>query len=94
MRRKQTIAMGWLASFIQASWIVIALTSSDLIFVPLTVLWIAAGVILARRLTESRCPRCKASFFEKTQMPYFYVLFNHRCENCGLTLSCEDQGRA
>ncbi len=90
IRRRQTLTIIWIAAFIPASWIVIALTNTDVTFVPLTALWIAAGVLQARRLTVTRCPRCNANFFEQTQLPYFYVLFNRRCEHCGLTLSSED----
>jgi hypothetical protein len=89
IRRKQTMVMVWLVAFIPAGWIAIVLTRSDVMLVPLTVLWISAGVLLARRVTAIRCPRCDANFCEKSQLPYWYGLFNNRCENCGLTLISE-----
>jgi hypothetical protein len=90
IRRMQRNVMIWLVAFIPAGWVVIALTQSDVMLVPFSVLWIAAGIALARRVTESRCPRCAESFCEKSKMPYWYGLLNHRCESCGLTLSPDD----
>jgi hypothetical protein len=86
----QTMVMVWLVAFIPAGWVAIVLTRSDVMLVPLTVLWISAGVLLARRVTAIRCPRCDANFCEKSRQPYWYGLFNHRCENCGLTLTPQD----
>jgi hypothetical protein len=90
IRRMQRHVMIWLVAFIPAGWVVIALTSSDAILVPFTLLWIAAGIALARRVTAIRCPRCAANFCEKSRLPYWYGLFNRRCENCGLTLFSDD----
>jgi hypothetical protein len=90
IRRMQRKAMIWLVAFIPAGWVVIALTRSDVMLVPFSVLWIAAGIALARRVTERRCPRCAESFCEKSEMPYWYGLLNHRCQSCGLTLSPDD----
>lgn len=85
--------MIWLVAFIPAGWVVIALTRSDVMLVPFTVFWITAGIILARRVTARRCPRCEANFCAQSQLPYWYGLFNNRCENCGLTLFPDDDSR-
>jgi hypothetical protein len=86
IRKRQRYAMLWIVGFIPASWVVIIVTQSDVMLVPFTILWLAYGAHLIHRVTVVRCPRCERDFFEKTQMPYFYGLFNRRCENCGLTL--------
>lgn len=72
--------MIWLAAFIPAGWGLIAFTSSDAMLVSFTLLWIAAAIVLARRATALPCPRCAANFCEKSQLPYWYGLFNRRCE--------------
>ena len=87
IRRMQALVMIWLMAFIPAGWIVILLTRSDVMFVPLTVLWIGAGLSFARRVTASRCPRCGERFCEKSGLPYWYGLFNSRCDGCGLSLN-------
>jgi hypothetical protein len=86
IRRRQTLVLIWMAAFIPAGWLIIALTRSNVMLVPLTLLWIGFGISLARRLTQIPCPRCAATFCQKTGMPYLYVLLNNRCESCGLTL--------
>jgi predicted RNA-binding Zn-ribbon protein involved in translation (DUF1610 family) len=86
IRRRQTLILLWMAAFLPAGWLVIALTRSNVMLVPLTILWIGSGISLARRVTETRCPRCGATFCQKAGMPYLYALFNNRCESCGLTL--------
>lgn len=86
----QRRVMLWLIAFIPAGWVVIALTSSDAILVPITLFWIAAGISLAHHVTSIRCPRCAASFCERSPLPYWYGLFNRACENCGLTLFSDD----
>jgi hypothetical protein len=86
MRRTQRNVLTWLIAFIPAGWAVIAITRSDVMLVPFSVLWIAAGMALARRVTDRRCPRCGESFCAKSGMPYWYGLLNKRCESCGLTL--------
>ena len=90
IRRMQRNVMIWLVAFIPAGWVVIALTRSDVMLVPFSVLWLAAGIALARRVTEMRCPRCAESFCEKSEMPYWYGLLNHHCQSCGLTLARDD----
>lgn len=75
-----------MVAFIPAGWVVILLTRSSAMLLPLTILWIALGVAMARRVTDKRCPRCGGNFCTKAEMPYFYGLFNRRCEACGLTL--------
>lgn len=90
IRRMQRHVMIWLVAFIPTGWIVIALTSSDAMLVPFTLLWIAAGIALARRVSAIRCPRCAANFCEQSRLPYWYGLSNRSCENCGLTLFSDD----
>jgi hypothetical protein len=89
IRRMQTQVILWFAAFLPAGWIVALVTRSDTAFVPLTVVWIAAGGLLARRITEFRCPRCAARFCANSGMPFVYALFNRRCQDCGLTLNLE-----
>jgi hypothetical protein len=91
IRRAQKNALIWLIAFIPAGWVVIAITQSDVMLVPFTVLWLTAGIALARRVTDSRCPRCDGNFCAKPRSPYWNGLLNHRCDNCGLTLSPEDE---
>jgi Na+/proline symporter len=86
IRRRQTLVLLWMIAFLPAGWFILALTPSNVILVPLTILWIGFGVSLARRLTQTACPRCDSSFCQKAGMPYLYALFNNRCESCGLTL--------
>jgi hypothetical protein len=82
--------MIWLVVFIPTGWIVIALTSSDAMLAPFSLLWINAGIALARCVTALPCPQCAANFCVKSQLLYWYGLFNRRCENCGLTLFSDD----
>jgi len=86
IRRRQSLALLWMVAFIPAGWLVIALTRSIVMLLPLTILWISHGISLARRLIETPCPRCAGNFCAKAAMPYLYALFNNRCESCGLTL--------
>jgi len=86
IRRRQTFVIAWLMGFLPASWVVILATRSNSAFVPLTVLWIGIGVLLARRVTANLCPRCGENFCEKSELPSWYGLFNSRCESCGLSL--------
>jgi hypothetical protein len=76
----------WLCAFLPGGWLLILATRSDALFVPLTVMWIVIGVVLARHVSGSRCPRCGERFCEKSALPYWYGLFNSRCESCGLSL--------
>lgn len=69
MRRTQRNVLTWLIAFIPAGWAVIAITRSDVMLVPFSVLWIAAGMALARRVTDRRCPRCGESFCAKSGLP-------------------------
>jgi hypothetical protein len=94
IRRMQKEVILWFAAFLPAGWIVALATRDDSAFVPLTVFWITAGAILARRVIEMHCPRCGATFCAKSGLPYIYGLFNRRCEGCGLTLnSSSEAGR-
>jgi hypothetical protein len=86
IRRSQTVVLLWMAAFLPAGWAVMWLARSTVMLVPLTILWIGLGIVLARRVTEIPCPRCGAAFCTKAGMPYMYALFNSRCEACGLTL--------
>jgi len=86
IRRLQAIALGWTVGFLPAGWILILITRSINFVVPLTVLWFVVGLLIAQRVTASRCPRCGERFCEKKEMPYWYGLFIRRCESCGLTL--------
>ena len=87
IRQMQRLVIVWLCAFIPVSWLLILLTRSDGLFVPLTAIWIVAGVVFARHVSASRCPRCGEGFCEKSELPYWYGLFNNRCEACGLSLT-------
>jgi hypothetical protein len=86
IRRSQTLVILWMVALLPAGWAVMWLARSVMTLIPLTILWIAGGVALARRVTETPCPRCSAAFCTLAGMPYMYALFNSRCEACGLTL--------
>jgi hypothetical protein len=86
IRSRQTLVLLWMAGLIPAGCMIIALSPSNVVLVPLTLLWIGIGIWLAHRLSQTRCPRCAATFCQKADMPYLYALFNNRCESCGLTL--------
>ena len=86
IRRSQTLVILWMVAFLPAGWAVMWLARSIVTLIPLTILWIACGIALARRVTEIPCPRCRADFCMKAGMPYMYALFSSRCEGCGLTL--------
>jgi hypothetical protein len=86
IRRRQSLVLLWMVAYIPAGWLVIALTRSIVMLLPLTILWISAGISLAQRVTQTPCPRCAGNFCAKAAMPYLYALFNNRCESCGLTL--------
>jgi hypothetical protein len=86
IRRSQTLVILWMVALLPAGWAVMWLARSVMTLIPLTILWIAGGVALARRVKETPCPRCSAAFCTRAGMPYMYALFNSRCEACGLTL--------
>lgn len=86
MRRLQVTALGWMIGFLPAGWVLILVTRSTDFVVPLTVFWLAVGLFIAQRVTAIRCPRCGERFCEKAELPYWYGLFNRRCESCGLSL--------
>ena len=54
--------MNWLVVFIPTGWVVIALTSSDAMLAPFSLLWINAGIALARRVTALPCPNAQQTF--------------------------------
>lgn len=86
LRYRQAWVIGWLIALLPAGWLVLALTASAFLAAMLTIFWIAAGAGLARRVTASRCPRCNERFCTRLELPYWYGLFNRRCESCGLSL--------
>jgi hypothetical protein len=89
IRQMQRLAIVWLCAFIPVSWLLILLTRSDALFVPLTAIWIVAGVVFARHVSASRCPRCGEGFCEKSELSYWYGLLNKRCNACVLSLTPE-----
>lgn len=86
LRRMQRLVIGWMVGLIPGGWIIVLLAPDDVVFVPFTILWIAVGVWFAGRVGATRCPRCGRDFCAKHELPYWYGLFNTRCENCGLGL--------
>ena len=86
MKRMQHLVIAWMVGLIPGGWIVVLLAPDRAGFVPFTLLWIAVGLCLAGRVGATRCPRCGSHFCEKRELPYWYGLFNRRCENCGLSL--------
>jgi hypothetical protein len=87
IRRTQKKVIAGVIGFLPAGWVVIFVTRSSDFMVPFTVLWLAIGVLLAGRVAAIPCPRCGEKFCEKAGLPYWYGLFNNRCESCGLSLS-------
>jgi hypothetical protein len=86
LRRRQAGVIGWLVALLPAGWGILAMTRSDVMLAPLTIFWIVLGVGFAQRVTDSPCPRCRERFCARRELPYWYGLFNHRCESCGLSL--------
>jgi len=86
MRRMQHLVIVWMADLIPGGWILVLLLPDEAVFVPFTLLWIAIGLWFAERVGTRRCPRCGHGFCEKSELSYWYGLFNSRCENCGLSL--------
>jgi hypothetical protein len=87
MRRMQHLSLAWIAGLIPGGWIVLLLAPNGAVFVPFTLLWVAIGLWFAGRVGAARCPRCGDDFCEKSELPQWYVLFNSRCNNCGLSLA-------
>jgi hypothetical protein len=94
LRRMQRLVIAWMITLIPGGWIVVLLAPTDALFVPFTIIWIAIGLSFAGRVGATRCPRCGADFCEKQELPYWYGLFNSRCENCGLSLGSSPSSRA
>ena len=90
IRKSQISVIACLICLIPAGWIAALLTRSDVLFVPLTVFWIAVGIVLAQRVAANPCPRCGEKFSARSPMPYWFGLFNRRCSSCGLTLHRDD----
>ena len=90
LRRRQNLVIVWLMGLLPAGWIATMVTHSDALFVPITVVWIVVGLMLAQRVAIIACPRCGKEFCAGQELPYWNALFNRRCDNCGLTL---DPGR-
>jgi hypothetical protein len=86
LRRMQRLVLLWMIALIPAGWIVVLFAPTDRLFVPFTIAWIAAGLWFAGLVSTRPCPRCSAKFCEKHELPYWYGLFNSKCENCGLSL--------
>ena len=80
------MVIAWLIAMLPAGWIILAVTASGVLIAALTIFWIALGVALAKQVTEQRCPRCHDWFCLRREPPYWYGLFNHCCESCGLSL--------
>jgi hypothetical protein len=89
IRYRQRIVLVWLIALSPVGWIAASIMHSDSIFVPLTIFWILVGIVLAQRVIATLCPRCGEKFCEREQLPFWYGLFNRRCENCGLSLNPE-----
>jgi hypothetical protein len=86
MRRMQHLVIAWMAGLIPGGWLVALLAPDETVFVPFTLVWIAVGLWFVERIGARRCPRCGDDFCEKREFSYWSGLFNHRCENCGLSL--------
>jgi len=86
IRRRQHLVIAWMLGLIPGGWIVVLFLPNDEVFVPFTLLWIAAGLWFAARISAMRCPRCGDDFCERDELASWHGLFNSRCENCGLTL--------
>jgi hypothetical protein len=93
MRRMQWLVIAWMIGVIPGGWIIVLLAPADGLFVPFTIIWIGIGLWLAGRVGGTRCPRCGGDFCERHELPYWYSLFNRRCENCGLSLSSSPSSR-
>jgi hypothetical protein len=89
MRHQQIAAIVWLVALAPVGWTSVVLTGLDMLFGPLTILWLLVGLALARRITIGVCPRCGGRFCEKQDPPYWHGLMIRRCDNCGLTLDTE-----
>jgi hypothetical protein len=87
IRRSQTIVIAWLIGLAPAGCLVTLLSESDDLFAPLTIFWIAVGLFLAQRVTTNPCPRCGQRFCAKSDLPYWFGLFQRRCDQCGLSLN-------
>jgi hypothetical protein len=87
VRRQQLVVIGWLIALLPAGWAILAVTRSEVMLAPLTIFWIVMGISLAQRVTDTLCPRCHERLCQKRELPYWYGLFNQRCDACGLSLS-------
>jgi hypothetical protein len=85
LRRMQRFVIAWMLSLIPGIWIA-ALLAPVKAFIPLTLLWIAAGLWFAELVGAIRCPRCGCDFCGKREVVCWHGLFARRCEHCGLTL--------
>ncbi len=86
LQRRQVGVIAWLIALLPIGWTLLACTGSDVLLCSLTIFWIVIGVTLAQRITDTVCPRCNQRFSLRRELPYWYGLFNRRCESCGLTL--------
>jgi hypothetical protein len=86
LRRKQSLVLLWTAGMIPAGWALLILGAENSSLAIFTLAWLATALWFARRLNSVLCPRCGAGFCANHDLPYWYGLFNQRCENCGLTI--------
>lgn len=87
IRRMQTRALLWMAGLIPAGWLAMLLRVSMDLLAPLSAGWIAAGILIGRRVAALKCPRCGGNFCDVGAMPYWHGLFARRCATCGLSLT-------
>jgi hypothetical protein len=83
------MVIAWLIAMLPVGWSILALISSGTLIAALTIFWIALGITFAKQVTEQRCPRCHDWFCLRRELPYWYGLFNNRCESCGLSLEAD-----
>ena len=86
IRRWQRMTLLWMAGFIPAGWLTMLFAGSADLFVPFTAGWVAAGILMGRRVVSLKCPRCGQNFSDVNAMPYWHGLFGNHCENCGVSL--------
>ena len=86
IRRWQTVVILWMATLFPAGWLAMLLAGSAETIAALTVGWIAAGILLSRRVSALECPRCGDRFCDAGAAPYWNGLFIRRCGNCGVSL--------
>ena len=86
LRRNQIGVIVYLAALAPMGWIGVWLVDSNALLVPLTLVWILIGVMLAQRVAAGLCPRCGEPFCQRPDLPFWFGLLARRCDNCGLSL--------